>query len=123
MSRDGTELYFGADRTGGKGGMDIWFSTRADGKWQEPINLDAVNSADGEGWPALNPDGSELWFNRNYAIWRSLKVDGEWQPAEEIVSSLAGEPSIDEAGNLYFVHHFLRGDSIVEADIYVAYRR
>ena len=123
MSRDGTELYFGADRPGGKGGMDIWVSTKADGAWQEPVNLEAVNTADGEGWPALRPDGSELWFSRNYSIWRSLKIDGEWQPPEEIVSSLSGEPSIDDAGNLYFVHHFLRGDSIVEADIYVAYRR
>jgi hypothetical protein len=123
ISRDGTELYFGSDRPGGKGGLDIWVSEKQDGIWQVPVNLAPVNTADREGWPALNSGGDELWFYRNYSIWRSKKVGGEWQAAELMVSSLAGEPSLDEAGNLYFVHHFYSGDRLIEADIYVAYKR
>jgi len=39
-----------------------------------------------------------------------------------IVSRFAGEGTLDEAGNLYFKHHFHDGEAI-EADIYVARRR
>ncbi len=123
ISRDGTELYFGSDRPGGKGGLDIWVSRWVAGAWQEPVNAAALNTTDDEGWPALNPAGDELWFTRNYGIWRSHEGNGVWQEPELLVSPLAGEPSIDGEGNLYFVHHFFTGDTMIEADIYVAYKR
>jgi hypothetical protein len=40
-----------------------------------------------------------------------------------MVSSFAGEPTLDAQGNLYFVHHFYSGGVMLEADIYVAYRK
>jgi hypothetical protein len=123
ISPDGTALYFGSGRPGGRGGLDIWVSHLAGGVWQEPINIFAVNTDSNEGWPALNPTGDELWFTRDYGVWRSRNVNGEWHQAELVVSPLAGEPSVDSAGNVYFVHHFFTGDSMVEADIYVAYKR
>jgi len=82
-----------------------------------------VNTPDHDGWPALNPTEDELWITRNWGVWRSKKVNGEWQEAELIVSPLAGEASIDHAGNLYFVHHFYVDGKMIEADIYVAYRK
>lgn len=123
ISADGRELYYHADRPGGKGGLDIWRSIQVDGDWQEPVNLDVLNTPDSEGWPALSPDGSELWFSRNYAIWRSLRVEGEWSSPQQVISPLAGEPTIDQAGNVYFVHHYYNGDQAIEADLYVAYRK
>jgi hypothetical protein len=123
INQDGTELYFASERPGGKGGLDIWRSTFANRTWQEPMNINAVNTSDGEGWPALNLSGDELWFNRNYGIWRSKNADGEWQTPELVVSPLAGEPSLDQDGNLYFVHHFYVDNRMIEADIYVAYKR
>ena len=123
FTSDGSQLYFGSDTPGGKGSLDIWMSKKADGEWQEPVNVAVVNTVDGEGWPALSPGGDELWFYRNYGIWRSKKVNGEWQEPELIISDLAGEPSIDRDGNVYFVHHFFDNDKMIEADIYVAYRR
>lgn len=123
ITGDGTELYFASDRSGGKGQLDIWVSKNQNGEWQEPVNVAAVNTADSEGWPAISPDGNELWFSRNYGVWRSRKVNGEWQEPEQIVSDLAGEPSIDNAGNLYFVHHYFKNDRMIEADIYVAYKK
>jgi hypothetical protein len=123
ISRDGKELYFHSGKPGGKGGLDIWVSKKVDGAWQDPVNVTAVNTADGEGWPALNPAEDELWFYRNYGIWRSKKVNGEWLAPELIISTMAGEPSIDEDGNVYFVHHFFDGDKMIEADIYVAYKK
>ena len=123
ITSDGTELYFGSERSGGKGNLDIWVSKKNNGTWQEPINIAAVNTIDSEGWPAVNPAGDELWFSRNYDIWRSKKVNGAWQEPLLIVSPLAGEPSIDNAGNLYFVHHFYQDDQMIEADIYVAHKK
>lgn len=121
ISGDGAQLYFHADRPDGKGELDIWVSRMVDGAWKEPVNVAAVNSGEAEGWPALSPDGSALWFSRSYGIWKSEQLNGEWQAPVQVVTSLAGEPSVDEAGNLYFVHHFLVNDTIIEADIYVAY--
>jgi len=116
------ELYFHSARNGGKGGLDIWVSKLDNGIWQSPENVKAVNSADNEGWPAISPDGNELWISKNYGIWRSKKVNGPWQEPEQIISSLAGEASIDNAGNVYFVHHYYKDNKMIEADIYVAYK-
>lgn len=123
----GDDLYFHSDRAGGKGGRDIWMTTRVDGEWTEPVNIEAVNTDAHESLPFLSSDGNELWFTRTYhgtpGIFRSFKVNGEWQDPEMIVSQFAGEPTLNDAGNLYFVHHFYEGGTMIEADIYVAYRR
>jgi hypothetical protein len=123
ISNDGNKLYFGSAKTGTMGGLDIWISENNDDIWQEPINIANVNTVDSEGWPALNPEEDELWITRNWGIWRSKLENGDWQSAELIISPLAGEASIDNEGNLYFVHHFLVNGTIIEADIYVAYRK
>jgi hypothetical protein len=122
FTAQGSQFYFASDRPGGQGGLDIWTSTRVDGVWQEPVNVAAVNTPDSDGWPALNPDESELWLTRNYGLWRSQRVGGEWQTPEQAITSLAGEASLDQAGNVYFVHHYFEGDRMIEADIFVAYK-
>jgi ribosomal protein L24E len=126
ITADGQELYFHSSRPGGQGQLDIWVTRKVAGVWQEPENVVAVNSPDSEGWPFVSQDGNELWFTRFYlgapAIFRSLKSGGVWSAPELVVSQFAGEPTLDEQGDLYFVHHFVR-EEIIEADIYVAYRR
>lgn len=121
------ELYYHSDRDGGKGGYDIWMLERVNGEWQNPVNVAAVNSAGNEGMPYLTSDGQELWFNRSYegspAIFRSVRENGEWQEPELIISQFAGEPTLDWEGNIYFVHHFFKDGKMIEADIYVAYRK
>ncbi|MFC1768637.1 hypothetical protein ACFLZX_02640 [Nanoarchaeota archaeon] len=123
ISKDGTELYYHSSRPGGKGGLDIWMSKRVDGEWQEPENLENVNSGYDEGWPALNVEENELWISKNYGLWRSKKVDGEWQTPEQMFSALASEATLDKDGNVYFTHHYFEDDKMIEADIYVAYRK
>lgn len=118
------ELYFHSSRSGGKGGLDIWIIKRnSDRTWTTPENIEAINSANDEGWPALSPDGDELWFSKDYAIWRSKKINNEWSQPEKIFSPLAGEPSIDIYGNVYFVHHFFKDGKMIEADIYFAKKK
>lgn len=127
ITADGKEMYFHSGRPGGKGQYDIWVTRNVDGQWQEPENVEAVNTPDNEGWPFITQDGNELWFTRTYlgapAIFRSEKVNGEWQEPELIISRFAAEPSLDNEGNIYFTHHFFKDDAMLEADYYVAYRK
>jgi hypothetical protein len=124
VSADGNQIYFHSERPGGKGKMDIWVTSRVNGQWQTPQNVDAVNSQYDDGYPYLSNDGNELWFTRNYGVYRSVKAGGQWQMPEVVVSSLAGEPTLDSQGNLYFVHHYSdAAGKLWEADIYVCRRR
>ena len=127
ISSDGSELYFHSGRAGGRGQNDIWVSKKVNGQWQQPENIAVINTAESEMMPYLTPDGNELWFNRFYqgspAIFRSMRVGGEWQGPELIISSFAGEPTLDSNGNVYFVHHFFKDGEMIEADIYVARRK
>jgi hypothetical protein len=125
ITADGSALYFHSSRPGGKGGLDIWVCENRDGTWQEPTPVEVVNTGENEGWPFITAEGGELWFNRTYqgspALFRSRKIQGEWQEPELIMSQFTGEPTLDGERNLYFVHHFYRDGIMIEADIYVAY--
>ena len=127
ITADGSELYFHSDIEGGLGGVDIWVTRLVDGEWSDAENVTAVNSSETDGWPFIAQDGAELWFLRWYqgtpGIFRSLRVGGEWDSPELIVSQFAGEPSLDNQGNLYFVHHYYKDGVMLEADIYVAYKK
>ena len=128
----GDTLIYHSDMAGGHGGLDLWQITRKDASWGEPVNLGpAVNTARDETRPYVTADRNELWFSGDsglgypgHAVYRSLRrLDGTWGPTVEVVSQFAAEPTLDDAGNLYFAHHFVGTDGIIEADIYVAYRR
>ena len=122
-----TELYYHSSRAGGHGGNDLWYSQYRNGSWQDPVNIEAVNSMENEGYPYVTSHGSELWFTRSYlgtpGIFRSMKVNGTWQEPELILSQFAGEPTLDSEGDIYFVHHFYEDGAMIEADIYVAYKK
>jgi len=125
---NGNTLYFHSDRTGGTGGLDIWTTQKVGGEWQAPQNVETINTVDNEGWPFINQEGTELWFTRTYmgspAVYRSTKLNGVWQEPQLILSQFAGEPTLDNKGNLYFVHHFFNNaGEMAEADIYVAYKK
>jgi len=123
----GSDLYFHSGRAGGKGGVDIWVTARTGNTWSDPVNIEAVNSEVMDGYPFIASDGTELWFTRTYegtpAIFRSRKVNGAWSAPELIVSRFAGEPTLDDAGNLYFIHHFYEDGVMIEADIYMAEKK
>ena len=116
------------------GGLDICRSERTDSGWGAPVNLGPnVNTAKDEGWPYLSSDMKELYYTgwndtiMGPCVYRSrLDSAGNWEPAELIVGRFAGEPTLDDAGNLYFVHHYYTGgDSsrMLEADIYLCRRK
>lgn len=67
ISADGKTLFFSSMRPDGKGGRDLWMTTRqASGKWSKPENLgDTINTDGDEQTPFLHPDGQTLYFTSN----------------------------------------------------------
>lgn len=65
VRRDGLEIFFVSNRTGGPGQLDLWVSTRSttSDPWSAPVNLGAsVNSPKRYGGPTLSWDGTTLYF-------------------------------------------------------------
>jgi len=132
LSADHRTMYF--HKQGQYGGLDIWKSGRTQTGWGVPENLGPlVNSSEDDGWPYLSSDGRELFFTgwsdtiMGTCIYRcQLDSAGNWGAAELIVARFAGEPTLDDSGNLYFTHHFFTGgqnSTMLEADIYLCRRK
>jgi len=64
ITPDGKTIYFGSDRLGGQGGLDIFKTTlQANGTWTPPVNLgNSVNSKYNEDAPFIHPDQKTLFF-------------------------------------------------------------
>jgi hypothetical protein len=134
ITQDGQTMYCGGPENWGDfKGKDIYVLQKIGDGWSKPVALPApINTSEyNEDQPFVTPDGNELWFTGESrlgypgpAVFRSVKTDGGWSEPEEIISNFAGEPTLDAQGNIYFVHHFFGEDmKMIEADIYVAYRK
>jgi len=123
----GNDLYFHSDRPGGYGSLDIWVTIRNNDQWSDPINITNVNTDAMDGFPYISANGIELWFTRTYqgtpAVFRSVNANSKRSEPELIISQFAGEPTLDDDGNIYFVHHYYKDDVMIEADIYVAKKK
>lgn len=94
ISSDGKTLYFVSSRPGGKGGLDIWKSTKnEDGSWGYPVNLgDSINTPGDEESPFIHEDNKTLYFSSNdrpgmgdFDIYVSrLNGRGEWTQAKNL---------------------------------------
>jgi outer membrane protein OmpA-like peptidoglycan-associated protein len=94
LSPDGKTLYFTSNRTGGKGGMDIYTSSLAEnGEWSEPVNLgDVINTPLNEETPFLSSDGKTLYFSSQghssiggYDVFTSkLQANKSWSAPEAL---------------------------------------
>ncbi len=70
LSHDGLTLYFVMENSRGKGGTDIWFSTRKskNGKWSNPKNMGSeINTEFDELYPTTDKDGN-LYFSTSGRI-------------------------------------------------------
>lgn len=110
QSPDGLSLYMASNRPGGKGGLDIWVSTRAttSAPWGAPQNIgEPVNSAADDFCPT--PVGKNgLFFVSREAlpgacgqgdIYFTYRREGAWQEPELLLCAPAGPNSeLDEQG-------------------------
>ena len=84
LSPDELSLYFGSDRPGGLGGVDVWAVHRecVGCEWGMPFALN-INSPQSDGGPSFSPDGHFLFFSSNREgsiagsddIWISYRED------------------------------------------------
>jgi Tol biopolymer transport system component len=65
LTQDGTVLYFSSDRTGGKGGTDIYLTKRTREGWTKPQNMNEINTASDETTPYIAADGKTFYFASN----------------------------------------------------------
>lgn len=132
LTSDHRTMYFGSAE--GTSNSDLWQMQRTASGWNPPVRLAAsINDSYSQSQPFVSSDMRELWYtgwNEQWmgpCVYRSLADSaGNWQTPEIIVAQFAGEPTLDDSGNLYFVHHFYTGgDSsrLLEADIYYCRKR
>jgi len=64
LSADGRQLFFASERSGGKGGRDLWVALQdSSGQWARVENLgDSINTSGNEQAPFIHPDGRSLYF-------------------------------------------------------------
>src|SRR4029077_16915524 len=70
IRKDGRELFFSSNRTGGVGGFDLWASSRRSVRepWSAPVNLEPpMNTASTDQQPTLTANGRTLLFASNRA--------------------------------------------------------
>jgi len=142
LSRDGHWLFFGSDRPGGFGLVDVWASWRPqihdDFGWQTPVNLGAaVNTAFTDNLPSYfeNDDGGtpQLYFASNRPggtggtdlYLSELQPDGSWgaaTPIRELNTTVNDNgPAIRHDGlEMYF--QSMRAGGVGGADLWVATR-
>jgi outer membrane protein OmpA-like peptidoglycan-associated protein len=100
----------------------------------KPINMGpAINTADDEYLPVATADESTLIFtrkiNNNEDFYKSVKVNGVWQPATYLSSNIntpnynEGAQSISADGRYLFFTGCNRPDGLGRCDIYVAQRK
>ncbi len=67
VRKDGLEMVFTSNRTGGAGSFDIGTSTCASvfDPWSAPVNVAAVNTLAGETRPSLSWDAERLYLGRS----------------------------------------------------------
>lgn len=130
-------ILFSSRRTGGLGGLDLWFTSYVDSTWTLPVNLGpAVNSPYDEVTPFLARDGRTLYFSSNRPesiggldIYKSIfeETKKALQPAVNMGTPL-NSPGNDESFRLatdgrsaFFASDRL--DSYGERDLYIAYMK
>ncbi|MCS7027692.1 MAG: OmpA family protein [Bacteroidia bacterium] len=63
VTPDNNVIFFSSDRKGTKGGLDLWYIKKENGKWGEPINCEKLNTEYDEDAPYVTHDGKYLYFS------------------------------------------------------------
>jgi Tol biopolymer transport system component len=115
VTDDGT-IYFGSERSGGKGRTDIWRARLVNGKYNEPENLgDPINSPASEVEPYIAPDESFMILaaagradsKGAFDLYISYQTRGVWSKPENLGDAVNSSgwdfsPKIAPDGKYFF---------------------
>ena len=100
LASDGVTLYFGSNRDGGKGEMDIYMTKRLDDsweKWSEPVNMgEGINTSANEAYYSLDAEGKYA-----YMVMRKDSVTGSDIVKIELKQEFRPDPVVLVYGNVY----------------------
>lgn len=122
ITPDGRTLYFASDRSGGKGGTDIYVSRRTPAGWSTPVNLgDPINTPQDDLAPTIAPDLKSLFFSSKghggaggFDIFVARDADptgARWNTIENV-----GTPINSESDEYFFVSIPNSQNSYVSSD-------
>jgi hypothetical protein len=138
QSRDGLSMYMASNRPGGKGGLDIWVSTRAttNAPWGAPVNLpEPINSASDDFCPTPVRQNGLFFVSRRVVAGVTCGLGDiyfahrnpayGWTDPQHLTCAPAGPNSaLDEQGPSYAQGrlYFSRSSALVSGDLYVSRR-
>ncbi len=111
LSSDAKRLYFSSRKSGGYGGIDIWYCSFEvkTNSWGNPVNAGpAVNTEGDEMFPTVSTDNKYLYFSSNYhpgmggldIFMAEVGADGKFtKPVENLKSPI--NSSYDDFGIVY----------------------
>jgi hypothetical protein len=136
QSPDGLSLYMASNRPGGKGGLDIWVSTRASmsDPWGAPVNLpEPINSASDDFCPTPVRRNGLFFVSRKISegvtcglgdiYFARRSPEHGWSEPQHLGCDPAGPNSaLDEQGPSYVQArlYFSRSSAVVPGDLYVS---
>ena len=145
LSRDELTMYFTSDRPGGRGGLDLWSSTRdsIDSPWNDPQNIGSINSEADDSLPFLSANEHLLYFHSARTdpntcggqgdLWMTRRRDrhSEWQnpinlgcdPVGPNTSATDTAPSLFEdpkTENVWLFFGSNRGGGVGDFDVYAS---
>lgn len=97
-------LYFVSDRDGGKGKLDIWYTTINNGQYSQPQNLSGINTSEDDITPFYNREENNLYFSSEgyighggFDVYESKYRGGSFESPENM-----GTPVNSSYNDIYF---------------------
>lgn len=91
ISPHGDTLFFVSDKGRGKGGTDIWMTTRTASGWSRPAPVEAINTEAHEAFPFVAANGALYFCSKGHPGFGGFDIfvtrqdaDGQWLPPSNL---------------------------------------
>jgi len=102
---DNKTLIFSSDRSGGKGGLDLWMSTKEGDEWSDPVNLNFANTPEDDRYMSMSLRTDYAYLTRKnergFNAIAKIEVPEKFRPKDVIMmmgnvqDELGGAQSVD----------------------------